>query len=185
MNKRGQYYLIAAIIIASILAGIISVKNYAIINPKPDSIRDLSSELKEECPRIIENSISNSKDPIPALEKFIEEEYSEYFLKKTENTNIIFIYGDKSSDFNAIRYNVEDISKPEITEVINWIPNGDYVEKGTITGSSSEDYIKVKLLDLDGNINKELEFNVKEDKIFYFYYLIFQEKNGELYIERN
>jgi hypothetical protein len=178
-NKRGQYYLIAAIIIASIIVGIVSIKNYATAHSKPDLIIDLGSELKEECPRIIEDSIKNSRNPVDELNKFLGGEYAEYFLKKTEKTNVIFVYGYKAS-LNVLKYNVSMPLQPSISG-ITLVKFGDYSQKGII--NSNPENVTIKLA--DGNINKEFQFNTKEENIFYFYYMIFQEKNGELYIERN
>ena len=69
-NKRGQIYLVAAIIIVMILAGIASVKTYAVATTEPRKIKDISSELKEETSRIIDYGIYSNNNLNVLLNSF-------------------------------------------------------------------------------------------------------------------
>ena len=43
-NKTGQFYITAATIIIIILAGVASIKTYAVIKPEPKTITDLRAK---------------------------------------------------------------------------------------------------------------------------------------------
>ena len=104
MNKRGQFYLVAAIIIVFVLAGIASLKSYAIVKPEPRLIRDLGSELSEETSRIVDHGIYTDVDLTELLNNFTDEEFAPYFLQKTGETGIFFLYGNNTK-LSAVQYN--------------------------------------------------------------------------------
>ena len=110
MNKRGQLYLIAAIIIVGIVVGFVAVSNYS---KKQDYIRvyDLGEELEIEGAKVLdyETVTGNSK-----LSQF-GKDYSGY---AGGNIEIYFITGDES-DMKAHKYvsGVEtQAENPEINE---------------------------------------------------------------------
>jgi len=175
-NKKGQFYLMAAIIIIMAISGIASIKTYAAVKSEPRKIQDISFELKEEGMRIIDYGVYKQEDLEPLLDSFTEE-YAPYFLKKTDNTSIIFIYGDKNN-LNAIKY------KQEYTGVVyatlgggapQWQNLNTYSEKVSIIPQG--DSVSVMILD------KEFEFKLRENEMFYF--IIVQGKDGEIYVEKN
>ena len=61
MNKRGQFYIVAAIIIVLTLSGILSITTYAIAKPSPKTIQDLSKDLKTESSKIVDHGIYTKK----------------------------------------------------------------------------------------------------------------------------
>jgi len=94
-NKRGQFYLIAAIIIIGALIGVVTVTNFAITRQSADEIKvyQLSQELKLESEQVINYGILTSSLDT-ALSDFTKE-YSSYIGNK--DNDIYFIYGDKKS----------------------------------------------------------------------------------------
>ena len=75
-NKRGQFYIIAAIIIVTILIGSTSIVSYAKLSKRPKNIESLGQELNEEGSRIVSHGIS----PSPAIKNAIKLAH-EFYLK--------------------------------------------------------------------------------------------------------
>ncbi|HLD98309.1 MAG TPA: hypothetical protein VI815_03205 [Candidatus Nanoarchaeia archaeon] len=92
MNKRGQFYIIAAVVIIVALFGIAAVTNYVVT--KPNQIRqvELSKQLNLESESVINYGIFNGSDLDPLLFNFTSQ-YAEYLSSETEN-DIYFVYGD-------------------------------------------------------------------------------------------
>jgi len=176
-NKRGQFYIIAALIIVIIITGFAGLGTYAIVTPDPKTIQSLSKDLKQENPKIIDYGIYNEEDLNQLLTDFTGTEFAPYFLKKTDNANIVFIYGDKNN-LKAVQYDTE--STGTITANFggssSWIDlTGTYAKEIQIIPSGNE--IEVTIL------NKIYRFNLIEGELFYF--VMVQEKEDETYVERN
>ena len=179
MNKRGQFYILAAIIIVLAVSGIASVKTYAATKPEARKIQDIGSELSEEGLRIVDYGIYNSQNLTNLLNSFTDTEYAPYFLKKTENTDVVFIYGDKTNLW-GVRYNQESTGTISATiggGVTDWEIVNTFADRTAITDDDGDDIITVELL------GKSFDFDLKDNEMFYF--LIAQGKEGETYIERN
>jgi len=177
-NKKAQIYLVAAIIIVMILAGIASVKTYAVTKTEPRKIQDISSELREETSRIIDYGIYSKANLNELLNSF-DQEFSEYFLEKTEETNIIFIYGNRT-ELYSVQYNNEYTGAVFATiggASPTWTTSESIVNKTEITTRIQDNKIKVNLL------QKDFIFDIREGEVFYF--LITQQKDNETFIEKN
>jgi len=178
MNKRGQFYLVAAIIIVLAISGIASVKTYAAVKSEPRKIQDIGSELREETVRIVDYGVYSKENLTRVLNNFTDSEFAPYFLKKTENTNIIFIYGD-ANELYSVQYLEEYTGSVFATlggAAPSWQPASIYANRTKIN-TAGLDNITITIL------NKNFNFEIKENEMFYF--LITQEKDGEVYVERN
>ena len=178
-NKKGQFYLIAAIIIVMILAGIASIKTYAVTRPEPRKIKDISFELNEETTRIIDYGIYSQKE-LPVLLNSFDEEFSEYFLEKTERTNIVFIYGNKSALY-SVQYN-DEYTGSVVASIggasPTWSTSEQIVSRYLIgVDQYSDGVLSVNILDRD------FDFIIGDGEVFYF--LITQEDDGEIFVEKN
>ena len=91
VNKRGQFYLIAAIIIIAIIIGFVAVSNY-LEKDESTKVYDLGEELKIESAQVLDYGIYNELDEVDMaglLTGFIEE-YSKY----GEINKLYFIFGN-------------------------------------------------------------------------------------------
>ena len=177
MNKRGQFYLVVAIIIVMVISGIASVKTYAIITSEPKNIQEISGELREENPRIVDYGIYNDKEIKNVIKNF-DSNFSEYFLKKTESANIVFIYGNQT-DLYSIQYN--NFSTGSVFATVGgsaptWADTT-YISNITRITSPYGDSVNVSIL------NRNFSFKITDNEMFYF--VITQEKEGEIVVERN
>ena len=89
LNKRGQFYLLAAIIIITVIVGFAAISNYA---KKKSSVKlyDIKDELQIESGEVLEYGVSSRQDIGDLIDDFIEK-YQEY---AGENKELYFIYGD-------------------------------------------------------------------------------------------
>lgn len=178
MNKRGQFYLIAAILIIIIVAAMIGVKTYVSANPKPRTVQSMSSELKEEGFRVVDYGIYNNENITKLLSNFTDM-YAPYFTKKTNNANVIFVYGNKSDLFSA-KY--ETASTGKISANIGgnvagaWNMESGIVNRTRINVAGNKVNVTI--------FNKTYIFDLKENNEM-FYFVIVQEKEGEVYVEKS
>jgi len=180
MNKRGQFYLIAAVMIVLIVSSLTSVTTYAIVNSKSKTIQDLGKDLKEESSRVIDYGVCNSENLgeyaniNELIEDFISEKYGPYFLKRTENANVFFVYGDKTN-LQTIRYKEEVSGIILMGSLTTWTTLNPYAEKTDANVIGNEIMLTV--------LDNEYTFELKDNEMFYF--IILQEKGEERYIEMN
>jgi len=179
MNKRGQFYLIAAILILIIVAGIIDVKTYVTVSPQPRGIQNIGSELKEESFRVVDYGIYNNQNLTQLLDNFTNS-YAPYFLHKTNNANIIFIYGNKTNLTSVNFYNAStgSVSASFHGSILSWGTYQDVVNRTQIkTSALAGNKVNVTIF------NKEYSFDLKDNEMFYF--VIVQEKEGEVNVEKS
>ncbi|MEJ2267910.1 MAG: hypothetical protein P8X70_02450 [Nanoarchaeota archaeon] len=174
-NRKGQFYLIAAIIIIAIIIGFAAVSNYA---KKKEVIKlyDLGEELGIESENVLDFGTYNEyseEDMEDLLTEFVQS-YSSY---ATEGKNLYFLFGN-NKEFHFIAYQelASDVSI-DIGEGINLIQTepGQKYDFTPENGKISE--VKIIIGDL------EYEFDLKPGENFYF--IISQEIEGEQYVVKS
>jgi len=146
MQKRGQFYLIAAAILIVIIIGLISVSNKATTSPKPTKFYDLSKDYEIETSRVIDYGIYNQYSPAVNIKEKVQNisrTFAASAFAKDPNLHLEFIYGNKDGYFK------ENIST--ITPKVSFgLTAGDtssqtiYQQKiETTTGSGNKVNIKV------------------------------------------
>lgn len=90
-NRRGQFYLIAAIVIITIAAGLITISNYVSSHQTQD-IYYLRDEIKIESSRVMDYVALNSANFRNTMIDF-----SEQYINNTKGNNFYFILGDETS----------------------------------------------------------------------------------------
>lgn len=92
MNKRGQFFLMAAFIIVGIIAGLASVVNIATVNPDRLGFYDLSKEVGYETKYLVDYGVYNAYD------ENAKDELVRGFLEKYSNyigeDRAVFLYGN-------------------------------------------------------------------------------------------
>lgn len=173
MNKKGQFFIIAAILIVLVIFGMASISTYAITRPEPRTLSDLSSELNREGFKVIEYGIYNKENLEKLTDSFTGEDIAKYFLKKTDNANIVFVYGDKTN-LNSMHYIGAKTGSITIGGS-NFVTFSQFSKKGKpkIEG----DFAIVNIL---GN---DYRFELKENEMFYF--VIVQKKGEEVFVEKS
>lgn len=99
-DKAGQFYLIAAIIIAGLVIGFAVINNYS-SNKTPIELTEMVEELQIEGGQVI------NYDMVHSTNKF--EEFSrDYSIYAGADKEIYFIVGDDTAGFQAYRYDGTD-----------------------------------------------------------------------------
>lgn len=163
MNKKGQFYLIAAIIIIAIIAGLATIFNYS---TKIDSVgaENFGKELEIESAKVLDLKAITGED---RLNDFMKN-YSDY--AKKEGMNIYFIFGN-SSNINMRTY--ENFSDVVTLDGNALVDSGGYFEISVVPGNN-----------VSATINQtEYVFKVKQGDNFYF--IISQDIEGEKHIFAN
>lgn len=152
-NKRGQFYIIFAVLVIVIITGLVTTTNYANKVKEPVQFYDLSEDFEAETTKIIDYGVfqSMSEENIIGQIDIFATEYLEYAQKKDPNLQLVYIYGDKEG-IHIDNYAFEDISvQPAI---------GTEVE----TGAGSEQTISKIIIHYEGKeFSKEIE-----EKMRYF-----------------
>jgi len=91
-GKRGQFYLIAAIIIIIILFGVALVANYARTKPEETVVYDLQQELDIETGKVWDWAIYNDEDIDNTISNWTETYVNAMGEKDIDNW--VFVYGD-------------------------------------------------------------------------------------------
>jgi hypothetical protein len=94
MNKRGQFYLIAAIIIVTIAVGFVIVSNSASSQQTPN-IYFLRDELKIESSKVIDYATSNQFSGTQT--RNILTDFSNQYINNSQNDNFYFIFGNTTN----------------------------------------------------------------------------------------
>jgi hypothetical protein len=92
MEKRGQFFLVAAIIIVGVLAGLTAVVNNTRTGNTNAQFYDLGKEIGFETRKVIDYGVYNERDILPLTESFLED-YADYIAKE----EVIFLIGDEAS----------------------------------------------------------------------------------------
>jgi len=95
MNKRGQFFLIAALIIAGIVLSLAAIYNFTSSREEDTQFYDLSSEIGFEGNKVLEHGVYSSQE-IDLLIRQIGNVYSEA-ISEQSNSTIVFLYGDIDS----------------------------------------------------------------------------------------
>jgi len=174
MNKRGQFYLTAAILIVLALSGVASISTYAVVKSQPRTVKDLSLNLREESVRVVDYGIYNQEEMQTLIESFAKNDFGPYFLKKISNANIFLIYGNGTDNLKLLQYNTISTGKISIGG-FNWEQVGKIAEVKSI--ESEDGKIKITILE------KDYEFELRNNEMFYF--IILQNIGEESFVETN
>ena len=174
MNKSGQFYLIAAVFIVLILFGTNSIATYATVRPEPKTIVDVSDELNRETYNIVEYGVLNARNIEELGDQFAGKDVSQYFLKKSEDSNIVFVYG-KKGEVRAVK--VKNRNTGNIV-----IGNSNFETDNTFSIKNSMPKIVNGFVEVEV-LGKSYKFEVKDNEMFYF--LIVKERDDEVFVERN
>lgn len=163
--KRGQFYLISAIILAAIIVSLIVITNYSKKNDYTE-LENLKDEINIESAKVIDYGINN-KLTQPAMNQLIQDFIQNYIDSQSRDKNLYFVFGDEESvTLNGYQNEAHDIFL-DSTQLAS--ASGEFL--GTLDPAGSD----VKL-SVDEN---SYIFTLKNGENFYF--LISRESRGGSY----
>lgn len=180
MKKRGQFYIIAAVVIVIIILSLAQITNYIVSKKEPLKFYDLSEELNEEGARVIDYGVYNSQDIQAVIRNYLGNYFINYSKEKERDTKFLFLYGDMNL-VTAITYSRESTG----TISIEW-GGGSFTLLGTANYiPDSNTFIPTA----DGKVNMTLlnnayEFDLKE-KGQNFFFVIARNAETEKHIKQS
>ena len=111
MKKRGQFYIIAAVLIVVMVVGLTTVVNKGVASPKANSFYDLSKNFETESVKVIDYGIyqGNSGGAIGQKLGDFYTNYSYYALATDPTMSISFVYGNATDAIYGV-VNTEDLT---------------------------------------------------------------------------
>lgn len=94
MNKRGQFYILAAVIIIGVIIGLGVAVNTAKAKTKPAKFYDMSDEFGKESYKVIDYSIANKEDVDSKIQNFTETYVEDYLKQNDPDAEVTFVFGD-------------------------------------------------------------------------------------------
>ena len=98
MNKKGQVYIIASLIIIFVIIGLAGVSNYVTVKKEPQKFYDIGQVLKMEGIQVVANTNFNPQSNLNQNIGTYLDLFANYTRENiNEDFNMIVIYGDSSS----------------------------------------------------------------------------------------
>jgi len=180
MQKRGQFYIIAAVILISLIYGLTAVENRASGTGNIARFYDLSDNFGKESVKIVDHGVYSKNSQAEIERKLYDfyQNYTEYALARDPDVSIIFVFGDKE------RAIVGRLNYSEATAHLFGLEN----ESEAVSARSNE--LKVPsiesvsgdrvIVQIDG---ERKEFDLKNDESFYF--VVMSKKGKEVLVDEN
>lgn len=188
-NKRGQFYIIGALIIIAIIAGLAATANYS-KQKRFNELYDLGEELKIESEKVLDYGVYNKLDEIGMNELLTNftKIYSKY---KGNKRDLFFAFGNKEKLIIAgyVGENSGEIEKSEVLKKVKLKIPGQDTEYETLNINSQGNYTyKEYLLDNHKKIIlnvEEINYHFELGEGDYFYFIIAEKINEQHYIVTN
>lgn len=165
-NKAGQFYIIAAIILAAIIIGIAAVSNYS---KKEKNVRlsDLKEELQIESANVLDYGTNNEFSEAQ-MYTLLNDFTQEYIASESGDKDLYFIFGDQDNiSVKGYQKSVHTVSLDGSTITTS---------SGSFIGSLNPSGEEVNL-SIDDN---SYDFDLKAGENFYF--VISQKVGGEEHV---
>lgn len=116
VNQKAQFYLIAAIIIASIIVILSGITNYIITKNKPIKFYDLSQEFKEEGARVVDYGTYTTTEPRDTIQLMenLTEQFAQYSEEKDMQTELVFVFGNQTN-LTSVTYTSQNTGEVKLT----------------------------------------------------------------------
>ncbi|MBM3230278.1 hypothetical protein FJZ22_01310 [Candidatus Pacearchaeota archaeon] len=102
MNKRAQFFIIAALVVSSIIVGTSGIRNQAREEVIETATVDLSQELSYEAHQVLDNGVFSGKDK-DVIQKEMEELVEAYGISNPDS-DIEIVFGDPDQGLKQIAY---------------------------------------------------------------------------------
>ena len=90
-NRRGQFYLISAIILAAIIISLVAISNYSKKDESAD-LENLKNEIQIESAKVIDYGIDKGLTQ-PAMNQLVQDFTQQYINSQARDKNLYFIFG--------------------------------------------------------------------------------------------
>lgn len=160
MTRRGQFFLIAALIITTILVGLATMYTSTKTQQQQEKVYDLSNEINFETNKVIDYGIFNASSQTEISQKI--ETFTQIYSQANPDSDILIVYGNKG-DITGKLYSATSTGSLTLgtgggqtgisTTTLSEKPISTTVEGGKV---------KVQL-----STGESYEFDIKEGQAFY------------------
>jgi hypothetical protein len=159
-QKRGQFFILAAVLIVSVVIGMALYVNQVYLQETPENIVSLRDELGEESRMVIDYGLYRGDDKV--FGEFVEEMVKNIYQYRDSKLDLVFIYGNKTTlkvlNFGEDMNISVDNSKTLVpTSKTRSLPIG--VGAGTGVNPNLEDIVPT-LIPLGDNGNNQITFTI-------------------------
>ncbi|MEK6894383.1 MAG: hypothetical protein AABX10_02885 [Nanoarchaeota archaeon] len=170
MNKRGQVFLMAALIIAGILISLVRISNQSTARDEPEAFFDLSDEISFETKRVLDYGVINAEPNISGLASQLLSNYSEAI----GDQDVAFVYGNPATGIYAYYYN--NVQVIGVT-LFNGIAVPITIQSGSQIVANYSSTANTVTIRIDG---VDYVFNLKPGQNFYF--VLAKDEEGEKFV---
>lgn len=175
MDKRGQFFLIAALVIVALLLSVGTMYNSARVQREDTKIGDVAKELNFEGARVIDSGVYSAlnQSQIASYINSLAQNYSSV----TTDSNLTIVYGDKDS-ITTFQYNC--ISNGNIGIITSSLPVA-----CTSNLTTSPDYViseETKTISVEIS-EKNYTFELQPGQNFYI--IVKRTNYGETFVSTN
>ena len=165
-NRKGQFYLIAAIIIATVIIGLTAILNYSRIEPNI-KIYDLKEEIQTESRNVFDYGLNAGYGDAQFNTLLID--FTKDYIDYQGDKNLYFVFGSRTN-MTVSGYQKEDkVVSINSIQVTN--------RAGEFTGSVNPGGADEMTLNIDS-----LQYNFPVNKGRNFYFVVSQKSEGGEYI---
>jgi len=159
INKRGQFYIIAAIIVVAVLIGVFIYGNYAKTSTSYNKVYDIGSELKIETGYVYDYGIYNGNETDKLIDQWTDAYYN-YSQNAIEDW--VFIYG------NYANATVVYFTRNETGNICVEISGGSCLEMQKIIKGRTEASTPGNAITSVSFHGNDYPFQLKEGENFFF-----------------
>jgi hypothetical protein len=191
-QKRGQFFILAAVIIVSLLAGIFFYANQTFLQESAGGVYSLKEEIAGETDRVIDYGVYNGESH---LEGFIQN-MSTSLISRTPDLELVFFYSD-GTNLNILNRGESNVTFVDSTNQRHNVPGisrEDRAEIGfgnTRVGVESPVLVSITPVSL-AVVGDNLEYTIGENTFSSklldgenFYFVIRKQIGEELYVATN
>ena len=105
MNRRGQFFLLAAVIISTVVISMGAANNKVTFNDEPEGFYDFGYEVQREMGAVLDYGVYNASGDVD-LAEFVDL-LAEDIEFRNPGSNFIFIYGKDKDDMQVKNYGTD------------------------------------------------------------------------------
>ena len=171
MNKRGQIFLMAAILITSVVIGLSTIDTEAEVMSPNEAFYDLSGEIGFETKRVLDYGVFQNSNPFAKIDDFFNE-YIDYIGRE----QVVLIVGN-AGEMKVYHYVTDNAGQVGINlggvDVTNSITITDIEERDATIGKDGG-IVKVTINEID------YEFTLRKGENFFF--VIIKHEDDEKFV---
>jgi hypothetical protein len=175
MNKRGQFFLIAAIIIIGLIIGFATAVNSVRVGDRNEAFYDLADEVGFETKKVLDYGVYQIANTETLMKGFLEN-YTDYIATE----EVLFIFGNEDSldvlYFENLVIGSVGISvgpAPTIVPIQDYV---DQTETAEVIHDLSDNKVTVKI--------KEINYEFKLRKGQNFFFIIIKDQDDERFVAK-